>query len=91
MKRVSAPRPVSVGNGLLVMTTEEFINGYQAGHLAYMSQSRTVLLTDETVIIHLLDKLEDIRVTDRYGVGYIVGWVAALAYKGTQMQESRPA
>ncbi len=91
MNRIPLPKPVSVGNGLLVMTTEEFINGYQAGHLAYMSQSRTTILIDETVIIHLLDKLEDIHFTDRYSVGYVVGWIAALVSKGTQVQESKPA
>lgn len=78
---VYQPRNVSVGHGSIIMTSEDFINGYQAGHLSYMVEARTVMVTDEALMALILDKLTSVGESERYSVGYIVGWIAALVSK----------
>lgn len=75
------PKNVSVGRGWILMTSEDFINGYQAGHLAYMVEARAVTVTEEALITLLIDKLASHNESPRYRTGYIVGWIAALVSK----------
>ena len=75
------PRNVSIGQGALVMTSEEFVNGYQAGHLSYILESHATLGTDEELITLMLKRLVSREHSTRYSAGYIVGWIAALASK----------
>jgi hypothetical protein len=84
-------RTIPVGNGSLLITTEDFVNGYQAGHLAYMNHGRTALLTDETLRTLMMDKLEDMGHSERYCVGYVVGWIVSLAHNGLKQQEGGQA
>jgi hypothetical protein len=78
------PRMVPVGRGSLLMTSEEFLNGYQAGHLAYMTEARAVAFSDERLRTLIMDKLESMDDSERYNVGYVVGWIVSLACKGTK-------
>lgn len=77
-------KPVPVGNGFLLATSEDFLNGYLAGHLAYMAQWRSMQCSDEQVTALFLEKLEDIDYSSLYGIGYVVGWLHTLASKGTK-------
>ncbi|MEO9030224.1 MAG: hypothetical protein ABI413_15565 [Ktedonobacteraceae bacterium] len=74
-------RNVSVGQGCMVMTSEDFVNGYQAGHLSYMLEARSVKFTDEALISLLTRKLGNTEHSTHYSAGYIVGWIATLASK----------
>jgi len=85
------PKTISVGNGSLLITTEDFVNGYQAGHLAYMNQGSAALLTDEMLRTLMMDKLESMDHSERYCVGYVVGWIVSLAHKGLKQQEGGQA
>lgn len=76
------PRTVQVGTGSLLITKEDFLNGYQAGHLACMTEGRSVLFTDETLRMLIMDKLESLEYSEPYSVGYVVGWIVSLATKG---------
>lgn len=82
------PRTVPVGAGSLVFSMLDFLNGYQAGHLAYMADGRPVLFTDETLRILVMDRLESLDHTERYCVGYVVGWIVSLATKGGPSHDS---
>jgi len=77
---------IAVGNGALLATTEDFVNGYQAGHLAYMQQGRHTLFTDSLLIGLIMEKLESVVYTEPYCIGYVVGWIATLAHKGLERQ-----
>lgn len=83
-----APRMITVGKGSLLLTNEDFLNGYQAGHLAYMADGRAVAFSDTRLITLIMDKLESLEVSEPYSVGFVVGWIASLACKG--MKEIEP-
>ncbi|MEO7019118.1 MAG: hypothetical protein ABI234_03095 [Ktedonobacteraceae bacterium] len=75
------PRNVAVGQGCMVMTSEDFVNGYQAGHLSYMLEARAVTVTDEALIALIMSRLASKDYSECYNAGYVVGWIAALASK----------
>ena len=75
------PRNVSVGHGFMVMSSEDFVNGYQAGHLSYMLEGRAMHFTDEELLALIRERVACTEYSERYSVGYIVGWIVALASK----------
>ncbi len=79
---------VPIGRGSLAITSEDFLNGFQAGHLSYMVNRSEVLSSDESLTTLFLDKLECMDHSSRYSMGYVVGWLATLANKG---QKGGPA
>lgn len=76
------PRLVQVGAGSLLFTNLDFLNGYQAGHLAYMTEGRATQFSDTSLTTLIMDKLESLEYTEPYSVGYVVGWLVSLATKG---------
>ncbi|HEU5376686.1 MAG TPA: hypothetical protein VFV38_14720 [Ktedonobacteraceae bacterium] len=82
-------RPLSIGNGVLFATSEDFLNGYQAGHLAYIAQKCAAPSSDEELSALFLEKLESMETSSLYAVGFIVGWLNTLASKGTNLSPRR--
>jgi hypothetical protein len=80
------PRLVPVGTGSLLFTSPDFLNGYQAGYLAYMTEDQTVQFSDTSLIAMIMDKLESLEYSEPYSVGYVVGWIVSLATKGRAEQ-----
>ena len=80
------PKTIQIGNGSILATKEDFVNGYQAGHLAYTlaKNLHPAPFTDEYLTNLFIDKLEDMGLTTLYGIGYAVGWLGTLANKGGQ-------
>ncbi len=76
---------VSIGSGALAITSEDFLNGYQAGHLAYMADVTKVHFSDRHVTSLLMEQLEDVDHSEPYNFGYVVGWLATLANKGQEV------
>lgn len=62
---------VSVGHGCIVMTSEDFVNGYQAGHLSYMLEARAMTMTDEALITLIIGRLANKDYSERYNTGCI--------------------
>lgn len=85
------PRIITVGQGALLVTSLDFLNGYQAGHLSSMAAGRAVAFSDEELITLLMEKLESLDSPERSSVGYVVGWIATFACKGPQPQEGGPS
>lgn len=80
------PRNIAVGKGSILVNNEEFVNGYQAGHLACSLDCRAVVagryqMTDETIAAVLMEQLENANCSEQYNVGYCVGWIATFATK----------
>ena len=73
---------VPVGNGFILMSSEEFATGYQAGHLAYMSERPSAPHTDEQLTELFMERLEDVALSTPYSMGFVVGWLATLSTKG---------
>ncbi len=76
------PRVISIGKGSLLVDSEHFINGYQAGHLAYHQDRKYYPLTYQNMLAILTEQLENPEKPEAYNMGYCVGWIAALATKG---------
>ena len=76
------PRVITIGKGSVLVDNEHFINGYQAGSLAYRLDRKRFPITSQNMLALLMDKLENIEKPEEYTVGYCVGWIAALALKG---------
>lgn len=70
---------LEVGNNI-IDADAEFSTGYCNGSLSYYDTNRQLPrpLTSETLSVYLLDNLHDQRVTPRWNVGFVVGWIAAL-------------
>jgi hypothetical protein len=81
------PRSIPIGHGFLLVMTEDFLNGFQADHLAYMAEGRTVQFTEERLIALIMEKLESLEYSEPYSVGYVVAWIATLAEKGMKQQK----
>lgn len=75
---MSRDRNVLVKRGCVKMDSEAFINGYQAGHLSYMLESRLTACTEETLLDLLSTRLNNSAPGMRYNAGYIVGWITTL-------------
>lgn len=78
---------VSVGNGFMLVTSEEFATGYLAGHLAYMVERRGIPISDDELSTLFLARLADPQESQLSGIGFLVGWVATLANKGLKSRE----
>jgi hypothetical protein len=80
------PKTIQFGKGVILASNPDFVNGFQAGHLAYMAAMKLhpEPYTDTYIVDLFLYKLEDMQLTSPYGIGYAVGWLNTLATKGGQ-------
>jgi hypothetical protein len=77
---------MAVGQGTILVNNEDFINGYQAGHLACMLDCRAFASgyyasTNDNITEIMMEKLEDVDLPWQYGIGYCIGWIATFATK----------
>jgi hypothetical protein len=79
-----SPRTITVGVNQLLLTDEDFLNGYQAGHLAYMAQDRARLFSDTSVRKLLMEMLENMDYSEAYCFGHVFGWIVTFASKPPQ-------
>jgi hypothetical protein len=75
----AVPKTIPVGDCTLVITDEDFLTGYQTGHLAFLSDGRAFRFSDKNLTTVIMKSLEDMKRPEAYCVGYIVGWLVALA------------
>jgi hypothetical protein len=82
----SKPLALPFGKGVILASNPDFLNGFEVGQKAYLDALRIhpEPYVDGYLVELFLDKLEDIRLTSAYGVGYAVGWLERLAVKGGQ-------
>lgn len=71
---------VPMGRGSIIITSEEFLNGFNAGKLTHKNDDYAApAATDRHLTSLLMEKLEDVDHTELYNFGYLVGWLATLA------------
>ncbi len=73
---------IQVGKGSILVDNEQFINGYQAGHIACTIDRRKYAMTSDNIIGILKEKMEDAQEHEQYSIGYCVGWISTLVLKG---------
>ena len=70
-----------IGQAIITLADDHFINGYQAGHLQYMLGYRNRLLSDEDIYHFLANNLLTPFHSNRWNAGYVMGWMITLYEK----------
>lgn len=63
-------------------TNEEFINAFQAGHLAYMLYWRNIQVTDTDIVLLFVKQLKTLRFSHLYNCAFLLGRLSTLIQKG---------
>ncbi len=84
------PTSLPFGQGSILVTTSDFQQGFQAGQQEYTAHKALRAMdpqpfTDWSLTELFLEKLEDLRFSSPYGIGFTAGFLLALA---TDSQEN---
>ena len=85
------PRAAAIGSNQLLLTNEDFLNGYQVGHLTYMTNGRALPFSDTSLRKLMMAMLENMDFSEAYCFGYVVGWIVTFASKEPRQQDRKPA
>lgn len=84
----SEQRPASVameqhviGNAIIIVTDDHFCNAYTVGYLTYLLDYLGKAMSDNDIYEFIVQHLCDVRNTDRWNAGYVLGWVAGMHEK----------
>jgi hypothetical protein len=72
-----------LGQATILLADDQFLNGYQAGHLCYMLDYRTKVLSDDEIYHFLAHNLLAPLHPQRWNAGYIIGWIITMHQKKT--------
>lgn len=67
-----------IGNAAISVSDEQFGNGYTVGYLRYLLDDAGRLLSERDIYEFIMGRLLDVRETDRWNVGVVLGWVTAM-------------
>lgn len=67
-----------IGNATIAVSDEQFGNGYTVGYLRYLLDYAGKLLSEREIYEFVMGHLQDVRETDRWNVGVVMGWIAAM-------------
>lgn len=73
------PQSVQIGNAVIQASNADFLQGYEAGNRAYKSQES---YNDEFIMDMVLEKMEDMDCSTAASIGFVVGFLSALAVMG---------
>jgi hypothetical protein len=81
-------RPVSdaaeqhrIGNAIIIVTDDDFCNAYMAGYLTYRLDYQGKAMSDADIYEFIMQHLHDVRHTDRWNAGFVLGWAAGMHEK----------
>lgn len=80
------PQPITIGKGVIIATTQDFVKGFQAGQDDYVKAAARHPQPYEDVSITelFLENLEDLKLSSVYSIGYAAGWLYVLTVQGGQ-------
>ena len=67
-----------IGSATISVSDEQFGNGYTVGYLRYLLDDVGKLLSERDIYEFIMGRLLDVRETDRWNVGVVLGWIAAM-------------
>lgn len=67
-----------IGNAAITVSDEQLGNGYTVGYLRYLLDDASKSLTESEIYEFIMGRLLDVRETDRWNVGVVLGWIAAM-------------
>lgn len=74
------PQSVQIGNAVIQASNADFLQGYEAGNLAYSKSQEPY--NDEFIMDMVLEKMEDMDCSTAASIGFVVGFLSALAVMG---------
>lgn len=77
-KRSATIAVALIGNVAISVTDEQFGNGYTVGYLRYLLDYAGKSLGEREIYEFIMGRLQDVRETDRWNVGVVMGWIAAM-------------
>lgn len=78
-----ASRSILLGTVTILLTNQQFVDGYQNGYLRFRLSGPSIRMTDYEVYTFLLTNLRDFHYPDRWNAGYVLGWITALVERPT--------
>jgi hypothetical protein len=81
-RHISMHEQRQIGQVTIILSDDQFLNGYQAGHLQYMLGYRARLLSDEDIYHFLVTNLLTDPPSHRWNAGYVMGWLITMHEKG---------
>lgn len=84
---------ITVGKGSIVIDNDDFLNGYQAGHIACQLEMKQATFSNKSLTEMMMEKLESMSIPEQFSVGYIVGYISTLTLKSPHqtLNEDKPA
>ncbi|MGB8346794.1 MAG: hypothetical protein WCD86_18040 [Ktedonobacteraceae bacterium] len=67
-----------IGNATICISDEQWGNGYTVGYLKYLLDYVGKPLTEREMYEFIIGHLQDVHETDRWNVGVVTGWIAAM-------------
>lgn len=77
-KRSATIAVAQIGNATINVSDEQLGNGYTVGYLRYLLDYAGELLSEREIYEFIMGRLQDVRETDRWNVGVVMGWIAAM-------------
>src|SRR5205814_6791544 len=82
-------RAMSEGKRILITASDDdFFTGYQRGYLRFVTLYKGKTLTDDTIFQVVSTVLMEEAHTDRWNIGYVSGWYAALYNKAYRVEDT---
>ncbi|MGB8343241.1 MAG: hypothetical protein WCD86_00050 [Ktedonobacteraceae bacterium] len=78
----AAPERHLIGNALIAFTDDQFCNACTAVYLTYHVYYRDLIVSEQDIYEFVMKHMHDVMHTDRWNVGFILGWVAKMHEKG---------
>lgn len=70
-----------IGNAIILVADDDFCNAYTAGYLTYRLDYQGKTMSDNDIYEFIVQHLRDVRNTDRWNAGFVLGWVAGMHEK----------
>jgi len=77
-KRGASLALARIGNAEINVSDEQLGNGYTVGYLRYLLDDAGKLLSERDIYEFIMGRLQDVRETDRWNVGVVMGWIVAM-------------
>jgi hypothetical protein len=75
---MQAPLQTMLGDTIIFLQDEQFIEGYEAGRFSFRLKHRNHPLTEQEIYHELMQTLCTAHLTDRWKAGYVLGWAITL-------------
>lgn len=84
------PENKQIGNAMVTVEDDDFINGYQTGYLHYFTDYKGKRFTDAQLHAIVAFNINNGTYSFRYNAGYVLGWIAGMHERTTRRAKPSP-